>query len=64
MPWNDLQFWIVTAAAVLSLWVLVKPWLRRDEGPACGSCASGAAACAKVPSKDSDGKASLVVLGR
>lgn len=64
MPWNDLQFWIVTAAALGSVWVLVKPWLRRSEGPACGSCASGAAACAKVSSEDSDGRSSLVVLGR
>lgn len=64
MPWNDLQFWIVTVAAMFSVWVLIKPWLRRSKGPACGSCASGSAACAKLPSKDGEGKPSLVVLRR
>lgn len=66
MPWTDWQFWVVTAAAVVSLWVLLRPfWKTSGDNPACGSCASGAAACARRPSTGDPTKASpLVVLGR
>lgn len=66
MPWHDWQFWVVTAAAVLSLWTLLRPFLKRGDAnaPNCGSCAAGAAACAR-PSALGNGRAQpkLVVLG-
>ncbi len=67
MPWTDPQFWMVTAAAGGALWVLLRPfWTSAGNGPACGSCASGAAACARRPTQG-NGKSKespLVVLGR
>ena len=62
MPWHDWQFYLVTAAAVWGAWIVLRQLLpRRDpSAPACGACASGAAACAKKPRGDAGSK--LVVL--
>jgi hypothetical protein len=47
-PWHDPQFYVVTAAALWGGWVLLRQLLPRPkDGPACGGCAAGAAACAK-----------------
>ena len=65
MPWLDWQFWAVTAAAVWGLWVLVRQVLPRERstGPACGSCATGAAACSPRNTGASPGeRPKLVVL--
>ena len=65
LPWHDWQFWVVTAVALGALWVLVRQVIPRSEGPACGGCASGAAACAKhrPPGGEAPGER-LVTLGR
>lgn len=49
MPWTDWQFWIVTLAALWGGRVILRQIIpaRGDDAPACGSCAAGAAACAK-----------------
>jgi hypothetical protein len=48
MPWNDWQFWIVSALAIGGLWIVMRtivPARRRRavEDPACPNCASGGA---------------------
>ena len=63
LPWNDWQFWTVTLVAAWGGWIVVKQFLpRRDNSPACGTCASGAAACAK-PVSSERAESKLVVLG-
>ncbi len=49
MPWHDWQFYVVTAAAFAAAWMLLRQLFPRSgaSGPACGACATGAAACAK-----------------
>ncbi len=64
MPWQDPQFWIVSAVAVLALRTLARAFVpSSSEGPSCGSCATGAAACARPKTAD-DAQAPLVVLSR
>ena len=63
LPWHDWQFWVVTALALGALAVLVRQVMPRSEGPACGGCASGSAACAKHRPNDRPGDR-LVTLGR
>ena len=64
MPWQDPQFWIVSVVAALALRTLVRAFKPSpSEGPACGSCAAGAAACAK-PKTEAESSAPLVVLPR
>lgn len=69
MPVHDPQFWIVTAAALVGLWTLLRQFRpsRSDEGPACGGCAAGAAACAKPRTTEADAPGAgsgLVRIGR
>lgn len=50
MPWQDWQFWVVTAVAAYSVRLilgLIFPARGEGDGPACGGCATGAAACAR-----------------
>lgn len=61
MPWHDWQFWVVSAAAAWGAWVLMRQAWPRQEGPPCGGCAAGAAACAKKPATEEGGQ--LVQLG-
>ncbi len=51
MPWHDWQFYVVTAAALLGAWSLLRQLAPRSgpSGPACGACAIGACARAKKP---------------
>lgn len=52
LPWHDWQFYVVTVAALWGAWRFLSPLLPRRPGAAaapCGSCASGAAACARKP---------------
>lgn len=54
MPWQDWQFWVVTAVAAYSArLILGQVFPARGEGdsPACSSCATGAAACARPEDK-------------
>lgn len=46
MPWNDWQFWLVTAAALVAAVLVVRPMLPRksNDGPACPGCGPGQAA--------------------
>lgn len=62
MPWLDWQFWTVTAAALWGVWVLVRQLMPATDpsSPACGSCATGSAACARKPSEAESAR--LVVL--
>lgn len=66
MPLHDWQFWITTLAALAGLFALVRPFFASSDPdrPACGGCATGAAACAKRPAtSEATGSASpLVVL--
>lgn len=48
MPWHDWQFWVVTAIMAWGAWVLVRQLLPKKDGPACGNCAAGAAACSRL----------------
>ena len=69
MPMHDPQFWIVTAVALVGLWTLLRQFLpsRSDQGPACGGCAAGAAACAKPRKTEDEGPGAdpgLVRIGR
>ena len=61
-PVADWQFWTVTITAVGSVWVLVRPFLRRDATPGPGACAS----CPKAPGgrcTTHEDRERLVVLG-
>ena len=65
-PLADWQFWSVTAAALGSVWVLVRPFLQRDTGPAgpCGSCAlSQGGRCSSSGATATSARDRLVVLG-
>lgn len=66
-PLADWQFWSVTAAALGSVWLLVRPFLQRDAGPAgpCGSCAQshGGRCASSGAGKERPGRDRLVVLG-
>lgn len=42
VPWNDWQFWVVTAVALGGLGLLLRPLLPRKTGapePGCSHCA-------------------------
>ncbi|MFO0894548.1 MAG: hypothetical protein U0574_06275 [Phycisphaerales bacterium] len=42
IPWQDWQFWVVTALALAGGWVVIRPLLpRRGRGPACPGCGPG-----------------------
>ncbi len=64
MPWHDWQFWVVTVAASWGAWTLLRQMVPKSDpsAPACGSCASGSAACAKKPSAGAAAGGPLVVL--
>ena len=64
MPWDDWQFYVVTAAAAWGAWMLLRQLFPRSDpsSPACGACATGAAACAKPPRDRDAVGAPLVVL--
>jgi hypothetical protein len=47
LPWTDWQFWLVTAIAAWGGWNVFRQLLPRPSSTACGSCATGTAACAK-----------------
>ena len=48
MPVGDWQFWIVTAAGMLGLWMIIKPFVpKRNKQTGCAHCASGTAASRK-----------------
>ena len=38
MPWNDWQFWLATAGALVALGFVLRPLLSRRGGPECGGC--------------------------
>lgn len=61
-PFDDWQFWTVTAATVGALWMLVRPFLQRDSSAAPGACGNCAQAtgdrCGSHEKRDR-----LVVLG-
>jgi hypothetical protein len=46
MPWHDWQFWLVTAAALVAAWFVLRTVLprRKDAGPGCPGCGPGQAA--------------------
>lgn len=50
MPYTDWQFWAVTAAMLWGAFTLLRQLWPRSEGPACGNCAAGAAACSRPKS--------------
>ncbi len=63
-PWTDPQFWLVTAAAVGAVRILVGQVVPRstDDGcPSCNGCAAGSAARVRPPG--GGGSDRLVVLG-
>jgi len=39
MPYDSIQFWIVTAFFLLAIFALVRPFLKKDPHRSCG-CAS------------------------
>ena len=43
VPLDDWQFYVVTALAIVSLWLVVKPFVasRREGGGGCHSCGGG-----------------------
>lgn len=64
MPWQDPQFWIVSAGAALALRILVRTFVpSSSDGTACGSCATGAAACSRPRAAD-ERRSPLVILKR
>ena len=68
MPWQDWQFYVVTAAAAWGAWTVARQLLPKTgpTGPVCGGCGTGVAACAcakKPPAAAGEASASpLVVL--
>lgn len=62
MPITDWQFWVVTLAAALGLFQLLRTLRPGRDGAPCPTCASGKAACAK-PAAQPPGPR-LVQLGR
>ncbi len=48
LPFDDWQFYVVSALAMGSFWMVVRPFLPRKKGSGeshgCPSCASGSAA--------------------
>jgi hypothetical protein len=47
MPIDDWQFWVVTLAAALGFFQLLRTLRPTRDGAPCPSCATGTAACAK-----------------
>jgi hypothetical protein len=41
MPWSDWQVWVVTAAFLVAVWYVARPFLPGRRGPAHGGCAPG-----------------------
>ncbi len=39
LPFDELQFYVVTAVALAGLWLLVRPFVSRSSG-GCGGCGS------------------------
>jgi hypothetical protein len=58
----DWQFLVVTAAALWGLWILVRPFLRRQEKPGCPNCAASGH-CQSQPARGGGGGERLVTLG-
>jgi hypothetical protein len=58
MPIHDWQFWAVTAAMLASLFTLVRQMIPRKGAPACGNCATGAAACSRPAPQPASGRPS------
>ncbi|MCG8456326.1 MAG: hypothetical protein MI919_08590 [Holophagales bacterium] len=59
MPLHDPQFWLVTAAALAALRLLIRHFLPASDGaPSCGSCATGAAPCARPGAETGSGHGS------
>ncbi len=57
MPWSDWQFWVVTLAATWAGYVILRqifPARGKDDAVVCGTCAAGAAACAKPEEEEVD----------
>ncbi|MEY3025346.1 MAG: hypothetical protein RL136_1914 [Planctomycetota bacterium] len=46
IPYDDWQFWVVSALALGAVWLVVRPLLpkRRSKSAACPGCPSGEAA--------------------
>ncbi|MCC6907683.1 MAG: hypothetical protein IT430_07070 [Phycisphaerales bacterium] len=43
LPLGDWQFYVVTAAALGGIWLIVRPLLGRPGNSGCPNCADGAA---------------------
>ncbi len=60
MPWNDWQFWVVTAGAAFGLWMLIRPFLQQRDPEAgchgCNTCPTDAPAETKGPKLVSIGR--------
>lgn len=64
MPVGDPQFWLVSAVALVAALRLLRgviPRSHEDDTPACGGCATGAAACSKP--EPGDNASGLVRIG-
>ena len=46
LPFNQWQFYVVSAVALAALWLLVRPFLRRSTG-GCGGCGSASSSSAR-----------------
>ncbi|MCI0650887.1 MAG: hypothetical protein L0Z55_03265 [Planctomycetes bacterium] len=60
-PYDDWQFYVVTAVCAFGAWVVVKPFLpsRKSKRHGCGGCNAGggggarnAAAATSIPERD------------
>lgn len=64
-PLGDWQFWIVTAGAAVSVWAIVRPFLRRAsprDAAACAHCPHAATIIAAA--RPDGGGERLVTLGK
>jgi hypothetical protein len=48
LPFDQWQFYVVTAVAMLGLWALVRPFLRRSTG-GCHGCGSAPRRVRRTP---------------
>lgn len=59
VPLDDWQFYVVTALALLSLWLVVRPFVgsRREGGGGCHTCGGGPPAARR-------GRVTMTIRGR
>lgn len=64
-PWSDPQFYIVTAAALGGLWMVVRPFLKRpkDQAAGCPTCTTCSVTGSSRNRPPAEGPSSLVSFG-